>query len=42
MSLAVRYYASNRLEIDEWIERVHEISDREQAKWQAAREATAS
>jgi uncharacterized protein (DUF433 family) len=39
---AIRYYASNRDEIDAWIARIHEISEREEAKWRAAQEAFAS
>jgi uncharacterized protein (DUF433 family) len=42
VQLAVGYYGSNREEIDEWIARVHELSEREQAKWQAAQEAIAA
>jgi uncharacterized protein (DUF433 family) len=36
---ALRYYGSNRQEIDDWITRVHELSELEGAKWRAAREA---
>lgn len=39
VELALRYYGSNRDEIDDWIARVHEISEREEAKWRAAQEA---
>jgi len=42
VALAGRYYGSNRDEIDEWIERVHELSKREEDKWRAGREALAS
>jgi uncharacterized protein (DUF433 family) len=42
VEVAVRYYGSNREEIDNWIARVHELSEREQAKWLAGREAIAS
>lgn len=42
VQLAVGYYGSNREEIDDWIARVHELSAREQAKWQAAQEAIAA
>lgn len=40
--IASGYYGSNREEIDDWIARVHELSEREQAKWQAAQEAIAA
>jgi hypothetical protein len=36
---ALRYYGSNRAAIDEWIERVHEMSERQERAWRAAREA---
>lgn len=36
---AIRYYGSNREEIDDWIARVHELSELEEAKWRAAQEA---
>lgn len=39
VEVAVRYYGSNREPIDDWIARVHEISEREEAKWRAAEEA---
>ena len=39
---ALRFYGSNREAIDEWIERVHEISEREERAWRAAREALSS
>lgn len=42
VQLAVGYYGSNREEIDDWIARVHDLSEREQAKWQAAQEAIAA
>jgi uncharacterized protein (DUF433 family) len=42
VQLALGYYGSNREEIDDWIARVHEIGEREQAKWQAAQEAVAA
>jgi hypothetical protein len=41
VELAVRYYGSNRQEIDDWIARVHELSELEEAKWRAAQEAIA-
>jgi uncharacterized protein (DUF433 family) len=41
VALAVRYYGSNREQIDDWIARVHELSEREEAKWRAAQEAIA-
>lgn len=39
VELAIRYYGSNRQEIDGWIARVYELSELEEAKWRAAREA---
>lgn len=40
--LATEYYGSNREEIDSWIARVHELNEREHAKWLAAQEAIAA
>lgn len=40
VELAIRYYGSNREEIDDWIARVHELSELEEGKWRAAQEAT--
>ncbi len=39
VDLAIRYYGSNREEIDDWIARVHELSELEEAKWRSAQEA---
>jgi uncharacterized protein (DUF433 family) len=39
VELAIRYYGSNREEIDAWIARVHELSELEETRWHAAREA---
>jgi uncharacterized protein (DUF433 family) len=39
VDLAIRYYGVNRLEIDDWIARVQELSELEEAKWRAAQEA---
>lgn len=39
VELAVRYYGSNRQEIDDWIARVLELSELEEARWRAAQEA---
>ncbi len=36
---ALRYYGSNREEIDSWIARVNELSEFEERRWRAAREA---
>jgi uncharacterized protein (DUF433 family) len=36
---ALRYYGSNREEIDAWIARIHAFNEREEAKWHAAQEA---
>jgi uncharacterized protein (DUF433 family) len=41
VELAIRYYASNRQEIDDWIARVLELSELEESKWRAAQEAFA-
>jgi uncharacterized protein (DUF433 family) len=38
VELAIRYYGSNREEIDDWIARVHELSELEESRWRAARE----
>jgi uncharacterized protein (DUF433 family) len=39
---ALRYYGSNREEIDDWIARDIEFNEREEAKWRAAQEAMSS
>jgi uncharacterized protein (DUF433 family) len=39
VELAVRCYGSNREEIDDWIARVHELSELEETRWRAAQEA---
>lgn len=39
VELAHRCYGSNRQEIDDWIARVHELSELEEARWRAAQEA---
>jgi uncharacterized protein (DUF433 family) len=36
---ALRYYGSNREEIDDWTARVHELSELEEARWRAGQEA---
>ena len=36
---ALRYYGGSRDEIDDWIERVHTLSKREESSWRAAHEA---
>jgi uncharacterized protein (DUF433 family) len=36
---ALRYYGAYRDEIDDWIERVHALGDREESTWRAAQEA---
>lgn len=41
VELAIRYYASNREEIDNWIARVYEFSELEEAKWRAAQDVAA-
>ncbi len=38
VDVAIRYYASNREEIDDWIARVLELSELEESRWRAARE----
>lgn len=39
---ALRYYGSNRDEIDGWIARVHELSELEESRWRTAQEAIGS
>lgn len=39
VDVAIRYYASCREEIDDWIARVVELSDLEESKWRAAQAA---
>jgi uncharacterized protein (DUF433 family) len=39
VELAIRYYGSNRQEIDDWIARVLELSELEETKWRATQEA---
>ncbi len=36
---ALRYYGSNRQEIDSWIARIDELSELEETRWRAAQEA---
>ena len=36
---ALRYYGTYREEIDDWIERVHALNEREESTWRAAQEA---
>jgi uncharacterized protein (DUF433 family) len=36
---ALRYYGSNREQIDDWIARIDALNEREEANWRAAREA---
>ena len=36
---ATRYYGSNQAEIDDWMARVHDLNESEEAKWRAARDA---
>jgi uncharacterized protein (DUF433 family) len=36
---AIRYYGANKQEIDDWIARVHELSELEENAWRAAQEA---
>ena len=36
---AVRYYGAYRDEIDDWIERVHALNEREESTWRAAQQA---
>jgi hypothetical protein len=42
VEVAIRYYGSNREEIDDWIARVEELNEREEARWRAARDALAT
>jgi uncharacterized protein (DUF433 family) len=39
---ALRYYGSNREEVDDWIARIHALNEREESNWRAAQEATSS
>ena len=39
---ALRYYGAYRDEIDDWIERVHTLNEREESPWRAAHEAICS
>jgi uncharacterized protein (DUF433 family) len=39
---ALRYYGSYRDEIDDWIERVRTLNEREESTWRAAQEATSA
>jgi len=41
VEVAIRYYGSNREEVDAWIERVGQIAEEEETKWLRAREALA-
>ena len=36
---ALRYYGSNKAEIDDWLTRAREFAESEEAKWRAARDA---
>ncbi|MGO9788792.1 MAG: hypothetical protein ACLP8S_04445 [Solirubrobacteraceae bacterium] len=36
---ALRYYGACRVEIDDWIERVRTLTEREESTWRAAQEA---
>jgi uncharacterized protein (DUF433 family) len=36
---ALRYYGSNRSEIDDWLARARDFAESEEAKWRAARDA---
>lgn len=38
---ALRYYGSNREEIEDWIARIHALNEREESNWRAAQEAIA-
>lgn len=39
VELAVRYYGSNREEVDDWLARARELSENEEARWRAAQDA---
>lgn len=39
VELAVRYYGSNREEVDDWLARARELSETEEARWRAAQDA---
>ena len=36
---ALRYYGAYRDEIDDWIERMHTLNEREESTWRAVQEA---
>ena len=36
---ALRFYGSNKVEIDDWLARVRDLSESEEATWRAARDA---
>jgi uncharacterized protein (DUF433 family) len=42
VDVAIRYYAANREEIDDWIARVLELSELEESKWRAAQEVASA
>jgi hypothetical protein len=42
VEVAVRYYGSNREEIDDWLGRVRELNEAEEARWRAGRAAVSS
>lgn len=42
VEIAIRYYGSSREEIDDWIARVRELSELEEGRWRAAREAASA
>lgn len=42
VQVALAYYGDNREDVDSWIARVHEINQREEQKWRAAREAVSA
>jgi uncharacterized protein (DUF433 family) len=39
VEVATRYYGANKAEIDDWIARVADLNDAEEAKWRAAQDA---
>src|SRR5262245_9169149 len=39
VQVATRYYGANKADIDEWITRVADLNDAEEAQWRAAQDA---
>jgi hypothetical protein len=41
VEIAARYYGGARAEVDDWIDRLHALSEREEAAWRDAQDALA-